>query len=108
MATNNSLLERLAKGVVIPAHPLALTADRKLDERSRKRLPRILVSGAAMGAILLAGNWALTGNYAEGQGFLAAAWGLGLLVAGGGVSYFVIAHFTGAMRLGEMKSMLKR
>ena len=80
----------------------------ELDERSRMRLPRILLSGVAMGAILLAGNWALKGNYAEGQGFLAAAWGLLLLVAGGGLSYFVIAHFIGAMRLGEMKSMLKR
>ena len=39
---------------------------------------------------------------------MAAAWGLLLLVTGGGLSYFAIAHLTGAMRLGEMKSMLKR
>ncbi len=91
---------------------LGLTLSRRglfsLDERSRVRLPRIVVSGIFMGILLLAGAWALRDNYAEGRGFMAAAWGLLLLVTGGGLSYFAIAHLTGAMRLGEMKSMLKR
>ncbi|HWR49570.1 MAG TPA: dihydrodipicolinate synthase family protein [Bryobacteraceae bacterium] len=33
-------LEKLKKGVVIPAHPLALTAGRKLDERRQRALTR--------------------------------------------------------------------
>ena len=80
----------------------------KLDERSRSRLPRIVVSALVMGGLLLAGAWLLRDNYSEGRGFIAAAWGLLLLVAGGSLSYFAVAQITGAMRLGEMKSMLKR
>ncbi len=79
-----------------------------LDERSRKRLPRIVAAALLMGGLLLAGEWLLESNYAEGAGFLAAAWGLAALVSGGIVSYFALAHVTGAMRLGEIKSMLKR
>jgi len=79
-----------------------------LDERSRSRLPRIVISAALMGALLFGGTWALAPNYAEKAGFIAAAWGLLLLVAGGVLGYFAIAHLTGAMRLGEMKTMLKR
>jgi putative peptidoglycan lipid II flippase len=78
------------------------------DERSKKRLPRIVISGLLMGVILLAGSWLLRANYVEGAGFVAAAWGLLLLVAGGAISYFTIAHLIGAMRLGEIRSMLKR
>jgi putative peptidoglycan lipid II flippase len=79
-----------------------------LDERSRKRLPRIIASAVLMGALLFAGTWALATNYAENAGFIAAAWGLLLLVAGGSLGYFAIAHLTGAMRLGEIRTMLKR
>ena len=32
--------QRLREGVVIPAHPLALTAARKLDERRQRALTR--------------------------------------------------------------------
>jgi putative peptidoglycan lipid II flippase len=79
-----------------------------LDERLRKRLPRIVASAFLMGGALLGASRLLAGNYAEGAGFLAALWGLALLVAGGISSYFILAHVTGAMRLGELKSMLKR
>ncbi|MCX7351048.1 MAG: murein biosynthesis integral membrane protein MurJ [Alphaproteobacteria bacterium] len=79
-----------------------------LDERSRHRLPRIVASGLGMGGLLLAGAWVLQGNYAEHAGFLAAAWGLAVLVSGGIISYFLLAHVSGAMRYGEIKSMLKR
>src|ERR1043166_4866206 len=42
----------LRRGVVIPAHPLALTAARKLDERRRRALPRhSLDAGAGGGAV---------------------------------------------------------
>ena len=79
-----------------------------LDETSRQRLPRILASAIVMGGLLLAGSWLLRANYAEQAGFLAAAWGLLLLVTGGALSYFVVAHLSGAMRLAEIKTMLKR
>lgn len=91
---------------------LAFTLSRRglftLDDRCLRRLPRIVLSGFLMGALLLGGAWLLRANYVEGAGFIAAAWGLLLLVTGGALSYFVIAHVTGAMRLGEIKSMLKR
>ena len=96
----------------VNASLLGLTLVRRglfeFDERLRHKLPRILVSGLLMGGLLLAGNWLLQANYAAGAGFLAALWGLLLLVAGGSASYFAIAHATGGMPLGEIKSMLKR
>jgi len=41
--------ERLREGVVIPAHPLALTADRKLDERRQRGLTRYYLAAGAGG-----------------------------------------------------------
>ena len=91
---------------------LAVTLSRRglftLDDRSRRRLPRIVLSGVLMGLLLLGGALLLQANYAPGAGFIAAFWGLLLLVVGGAASYFALAHLTGAMRLGEITSMLKR
>jgi hypothetical protein len=39
----------LRRGVVIPAHPLALTADRKLDERRQRALTRYYLAAGAGG-----------------------------------------------------------
>ena len=41
--------ESLRKGVVIPAHPLALTAGRKLDERRQRALTRYYLAAGAGG-----------------------------------------------------------
>jgi dihydrodipicolinate synthase/N-acetylneuraminate lyase len=41
--------ERLGEGVVIPAHPLALTKDRKLDERRQSGLTRYYLDAGAGG-----------------------------------------------------------
>lgn len=41
--------EALARGVVLPAHPLALTADRKLDERRQRALTRYYLAAGAGG-----------------------------------------------------------
>jgi dihydrodipicolinate synthase/N-acetylneuraminate lyase len=41
--------ERLRTGAVVPAHPLALTADRKLDERHQRALTRYYVAAGAGG-----------------------------------------------------------
>src|SRR5665213_799626 len=41
--------ERLATGLVIPAHPLALTSARKLDERRQRALTRYYLAAGAGG-----------------------------------------------------------
>jgi hypothetical protein len=43
------VLQVLAGGAVIPAHPLALTADRRLDERRQRALTRYYVAAGAGG-----------------------------------------------------------
>ena len=43
------LRRRLLEGLVIPAHPLALTAERKLDERRQRALSRYYLSAGAGG-----------------------------------------------------------
>ena len=41
--------ERLRRGVVISAHPLALTAERKLDERRQRALTRYYLAAGSRG-----------------------------------------------------------
>jgi len=43
------LRERLARGLVIPAHPLALTPERRLDERHQRALTRYYLAASAGG-----------------------------------------------------------
>ncbi len=42
-------VERLQKGGAIPAHPLALTAERKLDERRQRALTRYYIAAGSLG-----------------------------------------------------------
>src|SRR5215467_8071632 len=42
----------LRDGVVIPAHPLALTAERKLDERRQRALTRYYLAAGAGGVAI--------------------------------------------------------
>ncbi|MET0771539.1 MAG: dihydrodipicolinate synthase family protein, partial [Candidatus Limnocylindrales bacterium] len=44
-----SVGQALAGGVVIPAHPLALTAGRRLDERRQRALTRYYLASGAGG-----------------------------------------------------------
>src|ERR1035437_7341430 len=44
-----AVLQTLRRGVVIPAHPLALTANRKLDERRQVALTRYYCDAGAGG-----------------------------------------------------------
>lgn len=44
-----SVREKLRKGLVIPAHPLALTASRELDERRQRALSRYYLAAGAGG-----------------------------------------------------------
>src|SRR3954466_8200066 len=45
----SSVRERLNRGAVIPAHPLALDADRRLDERRQRALTRYYLDAGAGG-----------------------------------------------------------
>ena len=45
----SEIVEMVRKGVVIPAHPLALTEDRKLDEKHQKALTRYYIDAGAGG-----------------------------------------------------------
>ena len=45
----DAVRNRLRAGVVIPAHPLALTADRRLDERRQRALSRYYLASGAGG-----------------------------------------------------------
>ena len=49
MANFNGAAEVLRQGCVIPAHPLALSADRKLDERRQRALSRYYLAAGAGG-----------------------------------------------------------
>ncbi len=46
---NEDKKELLSRGTVIPAHPLALNADRKLDEEKQRRLTRYYMAAGAGG-----------------------------------------------------------
>src|SRR5256714_15464210 len=45
----DEILKTLRRGVVIPAHPLALNANRKLDERRQRALSRYYIAAGAGG-----------------------------------------------------------
>lgn len=47
--THQVLRQRLLEGMVIPAHPLALTSDRRLDEKHQKALSRYYLAAGAGG-----------------------------------------------------------
>jgi dihydrodipicolinate synthase/N-acetylneuraminate lyase len=49
MALEAGVWSALARGVVIPAHPLALTSDRRLDERRQRALSRYYLAAGAGG-----------------------------------------------------------
>ena len=44
-----NVLQTIKKGIAIPAHPLALTADRRLDERRQRALSRYYIAAGAGG-----------------------------------------------------------
>ncbi|MFQ6035633.1 MAG: dihydrodipicolinate synthase family protein, partial [Sedimentisphaerales bacterium] len=47
--TNSDIIDKLRSGCVIPAHPLALQADNKIDERHQKVLTRYYLAAGAGG-----------------------------------------------------------
>src|ERR1700739_1304195 len=46
---NSAISQILARGEVIPPHPLALTAERRLDERRQRALTRYYLAAGARG-----------------------------------------------------------
>ena len=46
---NPRIQQILQQGIVIPAHPLALNADRRLDERQQRALSRYYIAAGAGG-----------------------------------------------------------
>jgi putative peptidoglycan lipid II flippase len=77
------------------------------DERIRSRLPRILLASLLMGAILMAAFYYLRPLFEGGYALWLRALVLLGLVALGGISYFLLAHLTGAMKIAEMRAMLR-
>src|SRR6266496_3487625 len=49
MALDPHIQQTLARGVAIPAHPLALNATRKLDERRQRALARYYIAAGSGG-----------------------------------------------------------
>src|SRR5579859_7439016 len=49
MTVPPAILAALRRGTVIPAHPLALTAERRLDERRQRALTRYYLAAGAGG-----------------------------------------------------------
>ncbi|CAN5558596.1 murein biosynthesis integral membrane protein MurJ [soil metagenome] len=78
------------------------------DQRLAQRLPRILFASLAMGAILLFASWQMRTILEGPEGLWVRALALLGLVILGIVSYFLIAHVTGAMRLGEIMGVVRR
>ena len=80
----------------------------RMDGRLKARLPRILVSGLLMGLLLLLGLWLLAEQFQRQRArFISSVWGLVFWWLGGIVSYFALAHVSGAMTLAEMRAALQ-
>ena len=80
----------------------------KPDSRIKSRLPRMLLATAIMAACLWGSLHLLEANYLAGAGFIKALWGLLILLAVGCTSYGLAAQITGAFRLSDLKSAVKR
>ncbi|WP_415404547.1 murein biosynthesis integral membrane protein MurJ [Tateyamaria sp. SN3-11] len=77
----------------------------QLDDRYRKRLPRIVVASLVMGAVLWIAATLL--KPALGADYVRYAALLGL-IALGALSYFGTAHATGALKLSDIRSAVRR
>lgn len=76
-----------------------------LDDRFKARLPRQMLSAAGMGLVLVLAMGALQGPLMGGE--VARIPALVVLVAGGLVTFGVLAHVFGAARLSEVKGLMR-
>jgi len=58
--------------------------------------------------VLLGSNYTLSRLTGDFAGTAKTLWGLAVLVAVGISTYFALAHFVGAMRLSEFRTMFRR
>ena len=77
------------------------------DDRLLKSLPLIVLASIIMAVALLIGAEVLAPWLSAGHGFLIRAGALGVLVAWGGLVYFLATHFTGAFRLGALSAAMR-
>ncbi|MBP2303097.1 murein biosynthesis integral membrane protein MurJ [Azospirillum picis] len=77
-----------------------------LDERLKRRAPRIAVAAAGMGAALLLGCWLLAPWLAAPATAVRFA-ALALLVGGGAAAFGLLAVLLGGASVGDLKAMLK-
>jgi putative peptidoglycan lipid II flippase len=78
------------------------------DERLRDRLPRIIAASLVMGALLLAGFYLLAPVFTDGHALWLRALVLFALIALGAIGYFLLGHLFGAMKLDELRKMMRR
>ncbi|WP_116083199.1 murein biosynthesis integral membrane protein MurJ [Tropicimonas sp. IMCC34011] len=77
----------------------------RVDDRLRRRIPRIVLSALLMAALLVGLAWLLREPLAQGGWRYLALFGL---VASGILSYFAFAQWLGATRLSEITGAMKR
>lgn len=94
----------------INAMALGLTLRRRghleIDDRLRRRLPRVVLAAAVMAAALLLLDRLLAGPLAGAPAERIAA--LVALVAGGLAVFGLLAHLLGVLRLTELRGLLRR
>ena len=78
----------------------------QIDDRLRRRAPRLLAAGLVMGAALQTASWLLA-PWLDGPMAIRTT-ALAALVGIGGAVYFAVAHGIGGVRLGEIGILLKR
>ncbi|WP_119388760.1 murein biosynthesis integral membrane protein MurJ [Taklimakanibacter lacteus] len=78
------------------------------DERLRRRLPRIIAASLVMGAMLLGAFYYSAPIFTDSHPLWLRALVLLGLVALGSLGYFLLAHLFGAMKLSEIRKMMRR
>ena len=78
-----------------------------LDDRLKRRAPRIAIAAAGMGAALLVGDRVLAPWLAASSTAVRFV-ALALLVAGGAATFGGLAMLLGGAKLGDMKGMLSK
>ncbi|MGQ9366254.1 murein biosynthesis integral membrane protein MurJ [Azospirillum sp. ST 5-10] len=79
----------------------------EIDDRARRRAPRIVLAALLMGLALAGGSALLAPWLYAGSGAVRLA-ALALLLGLGGALYGGLAHALGAAHLGEVKALLRR
>lgn len=78
----------------------------EFDDRLKRAVPRIALAAGLMGVALAGMGYGLHPWLHDGT--IHQIWALGVLVCGGGIVYFVAAHFTGVFRFSDMMKYFRR